>query len=154
MSRSPAITGAWTALFPLTYCGHIAEEYWGGETFYGWVSRLWGVDFTREEFLTLNAIGLVVMIAGVLVSNVTPVRFPIAAFGFITIFNGTLHAVASVFTQSYSPGTISGVLVWIPLGMYALRRCSQSLSRQAFYGGIAGGVLAHAIISAVAFMAS
>ena len=92
------VAGPWTALFPLTYCLHVAEEYWGGETFYGWVSRLWSIDFTREEFLTLNAIAMGVMIAGTLAANLTPARWPIAALGFVTAANGLLHTIASIAT--------------------------------------------------------
>ena len=100
------LAGAWTALFPLTYCVHVAEEYWGGESFYVWVSRLWQIDFSREEFVALNAAAMIVMIGAMLVANLTPARWPIAAFGFITAFNGTLHAVTSIVTATYSPGVV------------------------------------------------
>jgi hypothetical protein len=144
------LAGAWTVLFPLTYCLHVAEEYWGGETFYGWVSRVWQIDLTRDEFLTLNAIAMGVMIVAVLVANVTTVRLPIPAFGFVVVLNGSLHVIASVVTASYSPGAISGVLVWVPLGVYALRRSHRALRAAEFYGGIALGALAHGLVSWVA----
>ena len=138
-------------MFPLTYCIHVAEEYWGGESFYGWVSRLWQIDFSREEFLAINAVALIAMIAATLAANITPARWPIAALGFITAFNGTVHAVASIVTTGYSPGVISGVLIWIPLGAYALRRCWGVLSRREFFGAIGAGLVAHAVVSALAF---
>lgn len=145
------VAGPWTALFPLTYCLHVAEEYWGGETFYGWVSRLWSIDFTREEFLSLNAIAMGVMIAGTLAANLTPARWPIAALGFVTAANGLLHTIASIATASYSPGLVSGLLIWLPLGSYALRRAHRGLSRTEFWMGIGVGLAGHALISAVAF---
>ncbi len=144
------LTGAWTALFPLTYCLHIAEEYWAGETFYGWVSRVWQITLTRDEFLALNAIAMTVMVAGVLVANVTNVRLPIPAFGFVTAFNGSLHAIASIVTASYSPGTVSGVLIWIPLGVDALRRSHRALSAAEFYGGVTLGAAAHGLVTLAA----
>ena len=155
MIRRPSsrddLAGAWTALFPLTYCIHVAEEYWGGESFYGWVSRLQQIEFSREEFLALNALAMLVMITATVVANVTPARWPIAALGVITAFNGTLHAVASIATTSYSPGVISGVLIWIPLGVYALRRCWGALSKLEYFGAIGAGLFAHAMVSALAF---
>ncbi len=150
----PSAAGAWTALFPVTYAVHIAEEYWAGDTFSGWVSRLWSIDFSQQEFLVLNAIAMAVMIAGVIVANVTTFRLPIAALGFIVAFNGALHAVASVVTASYSPGVVSGVLIWIPFGVFALRRAYGALPRRQFYGGIVAGLIGHALMSLLAFSSS
>ena len=151
MTATRAVTGPWTLLFPITFAVHIAEEYWGGETFSGWVSRLWSIDFSPHEFLELNALAMAVMIGGVIVANATAFRLPIAALGFLVAFNGALHAVASLATASYSPGVVSGVLIWIPLGAFALRRAYHALPRSQFYGGIAAGVVAHALISVLAF---
>jgi hypothetical protein len=145
------LAGAWTALFPLTYCIHVAEEYWGGESFYGWVSRLWQIDFSREEFVALNAAAMIVMISATLAANFTAARWPIAALGCITAFNGALHAVASIVTATYSPGVISGVLIWLPLGGYALWRCWSVLSKLEYFGAIGAGLFAHAVVSALAF---
>jgi len=44
---------------------HIGEEYWGGEGFPLWISRVAGVHLTTENFLILNCIGAVLMIAGI-----------------------------------------------------------------------------------------
>lgn len=151
MNPRDRLAGAWTLLIPLSYGLHIAEELWGGESFYGWVSRLWDITFTREKFLALNAIAMIVMVTAVAAVNVTPARVPLAALGFIMAFNGTLHAVASVATASYSPGVVTGVLVWIPFGVYTLRRCHAVLTAGELYGGMALGLLGHALISAVAF---
>jgi hypothetical protein len=149
--RPPDAAGPWTLLFPLTYAVHVAEECWGGETFYGWVSRVASVDLSRDEFLALNTVAMLVMIGGVLVANLTPVRLPIAALATVTALNGTLHVLGSVATASYSPGVISGVGLWIPLGAYALRRTRRTLSRAEFYGGVAAGLAAHGLVSVVAF---
>ena len=55
----------WTWLFPLTYMFHIGEEYWGGEGFPLWISRVAGVHLTTENFLILNCVGAALMIAGI-----------------------------------------------------------------------------------------
>jgi len=149
--RPLTAAGLWTLLFPLTYAVHIAEEYWGGETFYRWVSRVASVDLSREEFLALNAIAMLVMIGGVLAANLTPVRLPIAACAAVTAMNGLLHVFGTLASGSYSPGVISGVLLWVPLGGYALRRTHGALPRGEFYAGVGLGVAAHALVSWLAF---
>lgn len=150
-SRPLTAAGLWTLLFPLTYAVHIAEEYWVGETFYRWVSRIASVDLSREEFLVLNAVAMLIMIVGVIVANVTPVRLPIAALATVTAMNGTLHVFGTLVSRSYSPGVISGVLLWIPLGVYALRRTHATLPRVEFYAGVTLGFAAHGLVSWLAF---
>ena len=56
-------------LFPLTYCFHIAEEYWWCEGFPSWISRIAGVDFTRSEYLRINAAALCLMTIAVLFAS-------------------------------------------------------------------------------------
>lgn len=149
--RPLTAAGLWTLLFPLTYAVHIAEELWAGETFYRWVSRVAAVDLSREEFLAMNAIAMLVMIGGVIVANLMTVRLPIVALAAVTALNGTLHVFGTIVSGSYSPGVISGVLLWIPLGVYALRRTHGALPRAAFYAGVGLGFAAHALVSWLAF---
>jgi hypothetical protein len=130
---------------------HVAEEYFAGETFYGWVSRLWAITLSREEFLALNAIGIMAMTGAAAIVNTTPARWPFATLGFLTAFNGTLHVVASIVTRSYSPGTVSGLLIWIPLGAYTLTRVYRELTPSQFGAAITIGVVAHALLSLAAF---
>jgi hypothetical protein len=45
---------------------------------------------------------------------------------------------------------VSGLLVWIPLGVYALRRSHRELAPQDFRRGVIAGVIVHALVIAVA----
>jgi hypothetical protein len=114
------------------------------------VSRLWAISFSREEFLVLNAIGIIAMTSAAVIVNTTPARWPFASLGFLTAFNGTLHIVASIVTRSYSPGTVSGLLIWIPLGVYTLRRVHRELTPSQFWAAITVGIVAHAVLSLAA----
>lgn len=140
----------WIWLFPLTYLLHIAEEYWG--RFYIWLSRVAGVDLSREDFLIINAIAFVVMTGAVFAASIQPAaRLVIAGFGAIVFINGLLHLGGSIVTQSYSPGVVTGTLLWLPLGVYALRRVRQELPAGQFAAGVVIGLLLHGIVSLVAF---
>ena len=57
----PIAPKRWAWLFPLTYLLHLSEEFWGGEGFPSWISRVAGAHFSNQDFLTLNAIGLVMV---------------------------------------------------------------------------------------------
>jgi hypothetical protein len=150
--RRPAgvADGAWTMLFPITYGVHIAEELWGGETFHAWLSRVASVDLSRDEFIRLNAVAWLIMFAATIAAGAAWPRL-IAALATVVAMNGTLHVAGSVVTASYSPGVISGVLLWIPLGLYALRRAYRGLPLAEFLSGVTAGVLAHAAVSVAAF---
>lgn len=145
------LVGRWVWLFPLTYCLHVGEEYWGGESFYRWASRLLAIEFTAREFLALNGAAMAVMcLCLALAWSRRSLQWLVVTFAFVVSFNGFAHTIASVATRSYSPGLVSGVLVWVPLGAYAMRRAYQSLPRRQFRVGLAVGVLAHAAVTLIA----
>jgi len=145
-SLEPA--GMWIWLFPLTYLLHLAEEYWGGEGFPVWFSRLTGAHFTVDDFLILNAIGWCLTVAAMgLVSVASSCRFLLVALGGVILLNACLHVTLSMVTLSYSPGAVSGLLCWAPLGIYALRREWRELSHVAFGAGVAVALGLHAVVS-------
>jgi len=43
--------------------------------------------------------------------------------------NGIVHALLSLFTLTYSPGTISGLLLFIPLGIIIFNRIMPQLRK-------------------------
>ena len=60
------------------------------------------------------------------------------------------HLAGSVATRSYSPGTVSGVGAWAPLGLFAVLRSRQLLPRPVWRRGIMAGAL---ILGSVALLA-
>lgn len=140
--------GTWTVVFPATYCVHLMEEYGCGESFYRWVSRVADVAFTRRDFVTLNLAALAVMSFGAwLAARHARMQWLVATLGVIVAFNGFLHLVASAATWSYSPGLISGMGLWVPVGAHALRRAYRQLPRLRFAGAVALGAVAHGVVS-------
>lgn len=142
--------GRWVLLMPLTYVCHIAEEYWAGESFYRWVARL-GWTLSDERFLVLNAVALAVMTGALLLSlRVRRAAVAVPAFSSAILLNAGLHIAASVLTASYSPGLITGVVLWIPLGGYMLQRSWTSLPHRQMSIGIALGICAHGLVTGLA----
>ena len=145
----------WGWLFPATYCVHSFEEWRGGEGFPAWFSRVMGAELTVERFLALNAYALAGMTLGVVLAMLfRQMRWLLAGFGAVVLINGFAHVAASAATRSYSPGVISGALLWLPLGAWTLAAARRSLSRRDFGVGLAAGVLMHAAVTLLAAFGS
>lgn len=142
---SPRGLGPW--LFPTTYLPHATEEYCAGETFLVWISRLTGVHFTATAFLWLNAIAMAAMLGAVWLAVRHRVRWLTTTLATVVTINALAHLVGSVATWSYSPGVVTGTLLWLPLGIATLRCTRRDLPRRAFVAGAVFGVVAHAIVS-------
>lgn len=151
MQRQAAFVGYWAWLFPLTYLVHIAEEYWGGVGFYRWIARVIGAELSGQTFLNLNAIFWVVMTAAVASALWTQTAdWLVVALGAVVLINGLAHTIGSVITQSYSPGLVSGLCLWIPLGAWTLQRAWRSLSRTTIGAGVLVGLALHGLVTLLA----
>ncbi|HKR01032.1 MAG TPA: HXXEE domain-containing protein [Pyrinomonadaceae bacterium] len=149
-TSTDTFTGNWAWLFPLSYLVHIAEEYWGG--FPAWIARFWDVESSSSNFLSWNGGALIMMALGVALSLRTKsYRWLLVSFGTVILVNGLAHALASVATWSYSPGVISGLLLFIPLGTITLLRARGSVNRRTFRAGVIVGVLMHVVVVLLAF---
>ena len=143
--RADRFVGSWAWLFPLSYLAHIAEEYWGG--FPSWIARFWGVESSDANFLAWNGGALVMMCVGVaLVLWTKSYRWLLVSFGTVVLINAVAHALASVVTWSYSPGLVSGLLLYVPLGLFTLRRAKESVNARTLRAGVIVGVVMHAVV--------
>ena len=59
------------------------------------------------------------------------------------------HLASTISHHRYSPGLISGVLLWIPGGVWILLQESRSTTRKTYYGGALTGMGIHAIITLI-----
>ena len=142
-------------LFPATYGVHIVEEWWAGEGFPAWFSRVMGVELSVERFLALNAYALAGMMLGVVLAALfRQMRWLIVGFGAVVVLNGFAHIAASIVTRSYSPGVISGALLWLPLGAWTLAGGRKGLSHRDFGAGVGVGLLMHAVVTLLAVFGS
>jgi hypothetical protein len=142
-------------LFPATYAVHILEEWRGGEGFPAWFSRVIGVELSVERFLALNAFALAGMTLGVALAVLfRRMHWLVVGFGAVVVLNGLAHVAASVVTRSYSPGVVSGALLWLPLGAWTLAAGRRSLSRWDFGAGVVVGLAMHAVVTLLAAFGS
>ena len=149
-TSTDSFTGNWAWLFPITYLIHIAEEYWGG--FPKWIARFWGVESSLNNFLSWNGGAWVVMTLCVaVVLKTKSYRWLLVSFATVVLINGLVHAGASAVTASYSPGLISGLLLFVPLGLVTLRRARMQVNARTFRAGVILGVLMHGIVVLLAF---
>lgn len=78
-------------------------------------------------------------------------RWPVLVVAAVLTLNGALHLLGSLATSSYSPGVVSGTLVYLPLGLITLVRGRASVAPGAFLGALITGVLLHGLVALVAF---
>jgi hypothetical protein len=151
--RKDSFAGGWAWLFPATYLVHIAEEYWAG--FPAWIARWWGVESSPAHFLAWNGGALVMMAVGlILVLKTLSYRWLLVSFGTVILINALSHALGTVVTGSYSPGLASALLLWVPLGLFTVRRGLRVVNARTFRAGVIVGVLMHMVVVLLAFGAA
>jgi len=102
-------------LFPATSIVHFGDELFVGGGFYTWVTSIGGarVSMVRFAFATVVAFASITIASWVAQRRYDWLLFALAA---IILTNALTHLVGSLATHSYSPGTVSGLLLWLPLG--------------------------------------
>jgi len=141
----------WLLLFPATYLVHILEEYYAGEGFPEWIGRISRVTLSKAQFLLINASLWVAMLAVTLtVRRVSTGGCLIVALGVIVALNGAGHLAGTISTRTYSPGLISGLVLWVPLGIYTCSRVMLLLSPLQILAGVAAGIGLQGIVSLIA----
>jgi hypothetical protein len=143
------VLGDWIWLFPLAYGAHLAEELWIGGGLPAWLSDLTGAPLTVDRFIDINATFFVLMVVMVVVARWGRGGV-IVILGSLVGLNGLLHLGLSLATMTYSPGTVTGILAWLPLGFTALRWGRAHLRPLEMAGAVAAGVLAHVLITLTA----
>jgi len=138
---------AWGWLFPATYAVHIMEELWGREGFVEWFARIADVELAAGQFLLWNVFALVLMSGSiVLTMRFKQLRPLLLAYGVTFLLNALSHLIGSIYTISYSPGMLSGLLLWMPLGALTLLHFRKTLSRRARRAGLVTGALMHCVV--------
>ncbi|MBC8343049.1 MAG: HXXEE domain-containing protein [Bacteroidetes bacterium] len=138
---------AW--LLPVTLLVHQLEEYIG--EFPLWYSNLLNAQLSNQDFLVINGIGLFAFTVFAWSYFVNKNKLVLASLGVLVFVNGILHLLLSIFTFTYSPGTISGVVLFIPLGIIIFKRIMPSLRDQEKIIAIASGILVLFTVSLIAF---
>jgi len=137
---------AW--LLPISIFIHQIEEYFG--EFPIWYSNLLNVQLSNPDFLIINGIGLFIFTAFALSYFFNKNNLILVAMGTLVFVNGIIHLALSVFTFTYSPGTISGVVLLIPLGIVIYKRVLPLLPKGDQIIAIVIGILFLFIVTSIA----
>ena len=142
----------WPLLLPASYLLHLFEEWFCGEGFAVWTERALGQPVSTTRFLILN--GVVWPLFAVL--TLAAIRRPslawfLTSFGTLVVINAVLHGLGSLASSSYSPGLVTGLLLYLPIGTFAIRRGLQQLPAGAFARAVFLGVAAHIVVALIAF---
>ena len=135
-------------LLPVTILAHQLEEYFGH--FPLWYSNLLNAQLSNQDFIVINSVGLFIFTVWSLSYLFSKNNLILVALGTLVFVNGLLHVLLSIFTFSYSPGAISGVVLFIPLGIIIYKNVMPLLSPPKRIIGIAIGVLVLFMVSLIA----
>ena len=127
-------------IFAAVFVIHLIEEFWGG-TRSPDPDKLHGLDLSRGGFIRANLVVLI-LFAGIIVLALK-LGFPqflLVALATLALINGAGHLVTSVRNTSYSSGLVTGLLIFLPLGVFTLIRLEPKMSTLRFSKAIAAGV--------------
>ena len=80
--------------------------------------KYYHVELTEARFLQLQLIGVIAMIVGLWLSN--RLRFPrtmLVILASVVLTNAVIHLIRSAAHARYEPGLITGLTLWMPLGL-------------------------------------
>ena len=138
-------------LLPVAFLLHLAEEWYGGIS--AWTLIALGNEISPERFVLINGIAFPIFVAGSVAAYFYPrMAWFSASFAALLGLNGVLHTLATLGLGLYSPGTVTGVLLYLPLSVVVLRASATQLSRSVFASSVLFGVLIHGLISFLAFL--
>jgi len=144
-------TRDWPLLLPVAYLLHLTEEAAGG--FVGWAAAHLSPGFTHERFVAINAVAVPLAFAAALASMFIPAaRWLAVTLAVLFLLNGLIHLGSSLATGGYAPGVVTGVVLYLPLGVFALRRLSREVTPRMMGIGVAAGIAVHALVAVLAFL--
>ena len=122
----------WLWLFPLVYLLHIIEEIKG-------VGHV--INLPLNVFLILSIAAWLLMTCGIVLAQ----RFGFPQFmgvilGSTVFLNGLWHIFNSLINRGYDAGLISGIVIFMPLGLATLINLRNSMRRQRYIVGVVLGM--------------
>jgi hypothetical protein len=140
-------------LLPVSYALHVLEEWFGG--FPEWTAIVVGSPLPRGAFVVINAVAFAAMI---LATRATTRRESNGWMGIaiatILLVNGIAHILGSLVTGTYSPGLLTGTILYLPLAQLTLLRAWAQTEGAMFGKGVMTGIALHALVVVVAYTVS
>src|SRR4051812_24185542 len=149
---TPFPNSIWPWLFPPACLLHVTEEYLGGGALQAAAgANLKGVNLTAEQFLVVNGAAFLLLILAIILPRLF--KFPdwmLVCLGTIILVNAVSHAVGTVATTKYNTGLITGLLIFLPLGLLTLIGLKAKMSTRRYLTAVAVGVAVHGVITLLA----
>ncbi|HSQ86563.1 MAG TPA: HXXEE domain-containing protein, partial [Desulfobacterales bacterium] len=125
-------------------------EYFTG--FPDWFSQLFEVDLSLYNFIFINSLGFTATIIIAILYSFNKINyFVIAVLGTLFFINGIIHIVATILTINYSPGTITGLLFYLPIGYLVYKNIFPLLPKKQKSLSVVLGLSVQIIVAMVAF---
>ena len=141
---------AWLTLFPLTYLAHVIEEYRAGGGYSNYLMTNYCVELSPERFIRLQALGVFLMGLGVIAG--LALRFPltmIAILSAIVLGNALVNMIRSIQGWTYTPGLVTAVVLWLPLGGVSLLAVWPFISAGKFTLALAVGFITNFVVELI-----
>jgi hypothetical protein len=157
LAMLPLFRGQWSpalvAVFLLlpAYMIHQVEEH-AGDRFRRFINA--NVAHAPNALTTLAVVIVnVPLVWGVDLGSIYLARFVAIGWGLIAVYtvlvNAVVHVVAAVVTRAYNPGLVTAVVLFVPLGLWALLLVSSEPGVSVLQHGIGLGfaILVHAALA-------
>jgi len=140
----------WFLLFPATYLIHVLEEYYGGSSRRVSNNKVPGTNVSPVQFVLFNGIGIGLMLIGFVIARTDGfVNWLSVMLSTVVLVNGISHTYATLSRREYNPGFISGILVWVPLGIVTLYRLSHYMPAKRFIAPALVGLAVQVTVSLI-----
>ncbi|HSR66957.1 MAG TPA: HXXEE domain-containing protein [Acidobacteriota bacterium] len=133
-AKGYGLTGRWTWLYPITLTLHLLEELWAAGGYHPWLASHGGAAMSTVSFLALTGAGVVALSAGLALLREDWLQWLVMGLAFFYLVNTAAHLIECLLTHSFSPGSFSGVLLWLPLALFTLSRTRQRHGRIPAWG--------------------
>jgi hypothetical protein len=127
-------------LFPATFALHVTEEWLGG--FPSFMALVSGRTMSETVFLNVNGVYLALVVIAVAVAAIrSGFDWIYPGLATVILFNTATHLSGAAFVRAYSPGLVTALSLWIPLGTWVARSSWRRLPRPTFWGGVTAGAV-------------
>ena len=135
---------------PFAYLGHLLDEFYLGSGFADWFSGLFKISLLESDFLIINSVAFLFVVIITILFNLGKINnFIPTVLGVLFFINGIVHLIITTLTLAYSPGTISGILIYIPFGIIVFKNIFPLLEEKKRTSSIASAIAIHILITIV-----
>jgi hypothetical protein len=130
-------------LFPAAYGCHILEEWVAG--FPEWIRHVAGAPLPRITFVAVNGTAMALLCVAARASiRLERHGWMAVASATVVLVDAVLHIAGSLATGIYSPGLLTAVILYVPLGQLLLFRAWYQSNWAMMRRGVLAGLAAHA----------